>query len=255
MQFSTCRVEILDFLRPSVQTTRQIVSHDWIRITPESPDRLYATISLMNYSQLTDERLLGLVAQKDTVAFEHIYDRHAQVVHNLVVRIVRDPAVADEIVQEAFWLMWKKAADFRQQGSAAAWLYRIARNKSLDMVRRQKRVPMLSFSHQPTPGQGGDLGGAVEENLTHTGAIHQDLTMVESAVSHEFDRRHLQRALADIPREQRLCLELAYFHGMSQRQIADHIDVPVGTVKTRIRMGLEKLEYILRAVGYREEDM
>lgn len=243
-------VGILDFLPRSLQTTRR-----YARSESSSRNRLYVTTSPMNYSQLTDERLLSLVAQKDTVAFEHIYDRHAQVVHNLVVRIVRDPALADEIVQESFWLLWKKAVDFRQQGSAAAWLYRIARNKSLDAVRRQKRVPIHSFSHHQAGGPDGEWEGALDERMSHGDAAHQELTTVEYAVSHEFDRRHLQRALANIPQEQRLCLELAYFSGMSQRQIAAHIDVPVGTVKTRIRMGLEKLEYILRAVGYREEDV
>jgi RNA polymerase sigma-70 factor (ECF subfamily) len=93
--------------------------------------------------QLSDEALLQLIAERDAVALETLYDRHAQMIHNLITRIVRDPAVAAELLQETFWQVWQACGQgqFRGEGVALAWLCRIARNKALDQLRRQKARP------------------------------------------------------------------------------------------------------------------
>jgi len=189
----------------------------------------------VEHSHYSDEELLQLIAQRDANALSEIYDRHAQTVYNLMVRIVREPAIAEDLLQETFWQVWEKAESFSGSGVAAAWLYRIARNKSLDHLRRKKT--------RPQPAQ-----KPISEQI---GLKPQDvhLTSVEIEVERTLQRTRVQDALASIPPEQRQCLELAYFNGMSQRQIAEYTDTPLGTIKTRVRQGLKKLERILRAVG------
>lgn len=195
-------------------------------------------------NQPSDETLLQLIAQREPAALETLYDRHAQTVYNLIGRIVRDTAVADEILQETFWQLWQACGQgqFRAEGAPAAWLYRIARNKSLDQLRRQKARPPIA---QPGPHQTDEQ---LWEEFVAPG-------QVEQLTQQKWDRQYLRQTLARIPADQRVCLELAYFEGMSQRQIADHINTPLGTVKTRLRLGLEKLEYILKMAGYRAEDV
>ncbi len=191
-------------------------------------------------SHYSDEALLQLIVQQDADALSELYDRHAQVMYNLIVRIVKEPASAEHILQEAFWQVWQKSETYSGRGSVAAWLYRIARNKSLDHLRR-------SFARPQTEKK------AISEQV---GKPLQDpsLSEVEMGVQQTLQREQVQSALSQIPAEQRYCLELAYFNGMTQRQIAEHTQTPLGTIKTRVRQGLKKLERILRTVGYRNAD-
>lgn len=195
--------------------------------------------------QLSDEALLQLIAERDAVALETLYDRHAQTIHNLISRIVRDPAIAAELLQETFWQVWQACGQgqFRAEGVAVAWLCRIARNKALDQLRRQKARP------QPVTTESEE-----DEQLLWDQFATSEIA-VEQATEQAWDRQYLRQALQKIPAEQRRCLELAYFEGMSQRQIAEYTGTPLGTIKTRLRMGLEKLEYLLRVAGYRAEDV
>lgn len=197
----------------------------------------------MEYNRHSDDLLLQQIAQKDPAALEAFYDRYAQTVYNLIVRIVRDLALADELLQETFWQVWQKADEFTGKGAAAAWLFRIARNKSLDQLRRQKARP------QPVTTTTPEAEAALWRDL---GANEPPL---ERVTEQSWKQEYLRRALAEIPAEQRLCLELVYFEGMSQRQIAEYTNTPLGTVKTRLRIGLEKLERIFTAAGYRAEDL
>lgn len=95
----------------------------------------------MEYSNYSDKLLLQLIEQKDSEALGELYDRHAQIVFNLIARIVRDLTMADEILQETFWQVWQKAGQLSDQEIPATWLYRIARNKSLEQLRRQNVQP------------------------------------------------------------------------------------------------------------------
>lgn len=202
-------------------------------------------ILLMNYSSYADEVLLNLIAQQDRAAFEELYLRHSQIVFNLIVRIVRDRSIADEILQESFWQAWKKAGDYRGTGAGAAWLYRIARNKSLDVMRKEKRVA----EHGAVENQIDD-DSYLPMVVATSDSVPGGTSAVERQVAQRLDQQHLRDALATIPDEQRRCLELAYFEGYSQSQISKELDVALGTVKTRVRIGLEKLEHILRSAGY-----
>jgi RNA polymerase sigma-70 factor (ECF subfamily) len=183
-----------------------------------------------------------MIARRDADALAALYDRHAQTVYNLIARIVQEPGTADEVLQDTFWQVWQKAGEFHGGGTAAAWLYRIARNKSLDQLRRLNARPQPILSDAA-----GDQ--SIWSMIPATGAE------VERITEHAWRRQHVLEALTNLPPDQRLCLELAYFEGMSQRQIAEHTATPIGTVKTRVRMGLEKLERMLRAAGYQPEDI
>lgn len=211
-------------------------------------------------STLTDESLLRRVASGDRRAFEILYDRQASATYGLILRIVRDRTVADDVLQEAFWQVWKRAGEYRGEGQVAAWIFRIARNRSLDELRRRQRVD----AHTTTgldDWEAGEAPAQSGESRTSNPLLRQlaasRVTTGDAAAefSHEQSRRHVHEALQTIPAEQRLCLELAYFEGMSQQQIAERANLPLGTVKTRMRMGLAKLEHILRAQGYRQEDL
>lgn len=197
----------------------------------------------MKYSHYSDEELLELIVGHDVKALEELYDRHSQTIYNLIMRIVKEPGVAQNLLQETFWQVWKKAGGFKGRGVAAAWLYRIARNKSLDQLRRRKARPQ-------------SVDKPIEE---HFGLSQPNdnvnLTSVEIQVQQKLYREEVRQALNQIPTEQRLCLELAYFDGMSQSEIAKKTNTPLGTIKTRVRMGLKKLERLLRASGYKKQDI
>ncbi len=184
----------------------------------------------------SDEALLDLMRQQDVQALGILYDRHAQTVYSLIVRIVQEPGLAEELLQETFWQVWKGAGRFRGEGSVAAWLYRIARKRSLDRLRRRRARPVDVPRGERDDRE--EMGGEGEE--------------VQAATN--WRREHMRHALRQIPAEQRLCLELAYFEGLSQRQIADRTHTPLGTIKTHMRIGLVKLARLLRAASYWEGD-
>lgn len=182
----------------------------------------------------SDEKLLAEIAQQNPDALEMLYDRHAAGVLGLIQRIVRHPPTAEDLLQDTFWQVWQKAEQYQGSGSAAAWIYRIARNRALDQLRRQQARPQIE-------------DGAVDR-LEQFAAPLQATT--DGHVERSWERGHVLSALAQIPDEQRVCLELAYFDGMTHQQIAEHTRTPLGTVKTRLRIGLDKLERLLRVAGY-----
>lgn len=195
-------------------------------------------LSTEDATRVSDEELLARTVAQDVQAFEALYDRHAKTVYSLILRVVREPEAAEEILQESFWQVWRKAEQYNGDGAVGAWLCRIGRNKALDHLRRVKARP------QAADGEPDAL-----ERIAAP-----ESRQVEAEVNRIWDRQHLQNALAAIPDEQRRCLEMAYFDGKSQREIAEEMGTPIGTIKTRVRIGLEKLERSLRAVGYVESD-
>lgn len=194
-------------------------------------------------AQATDEALLQRVAQQDVAAYEVFYDRHTQVVYSLILRIVRQTARAEELLQETFWQVWRGADSYRGEGAAVAWLLRIARNRALDELRRQKARPQPDETTVDERARTEQMERAMAQS-----APLEDT--VELAVTRRWNQQQVQIALAEIPADQRVCLELSYFEGYSQREIAEHLALPIGTIKSRMRIGMEKLEYQLRSVGF-----
>lgn len=191
----------------------------------------------MNYANDSDKILLYSIAERDADALVELYNRYARPIYNMIMSMVHDHIVADDLLQETFWQVWRKAETYRGDGSVTGWLFRIARNKSLDLLRRRKRRPKPLVVRTEAADQEVWAMLAVESKA-------------ERLTNRLFTDKHLHEALDSIPIEQRVCLELAYFEDMSQSQIAAHVKIPVGTVKTRTRLGLEKLKRFLSGVGY-----
>jgi len=177
------------------------------------------------YTECSDEVLLQAIMQNDVRAFEALYDRHAPIVYNLLFHIVRNESLAEELLQDTFWQVWQKIDQYSGLGAGVAWVHQIARHKALDQLRRQKTKLSL---------RGNEL-----ELHTWSPLLHQP--SAEREFEQGWMRQQVRQALEQIPQEQRLCLELAYFEGLSQQEIAKQTHMPLGTIKTRIRMGMEKV--------------
>jgi RNA polymerase sigma-70 factor (ECF subfamily) len=189
---------------------------------------------------LSDENLIARVAAGDTRAMEHLYTRYARVVYGLALKILANAELAEDVVQETFWRVWNRATTFQAgSGAFAAWLFGIARNLCIDELRRQQSRP-------GRPGAGND-------DLAL--AAIPDIQASLDEVAWEAERRRLiTTALSELPADQRQVIELAYFGGLSQREIADHLNNPLGTVKTRVRLALQKLKTLLQHQGIGLDD-
>lgn len=168
-----------------------------------------------------DAELVVKVSEGDRKAFLKLYDRYARRVYGLALRMLGERGIAEEVSQETFLKLWSRAASFNPtRGSLKNWLLVITRRTAIDRIRFESRRPPLV-----------DI-----ENK----AVWMDMVDPESS-SEEARWQSLHFALLDLPSEQKQVIELAFYHGMSHRQIADHLRAPLGTVKTRIRLGMEKL--------------
>lgn len=186
----------------------------------------------MNASTLSDEDLLSRVARGDTTALEALFDRYAPSIRGLGRKILGDDAGLDDLVQETFWRMWTRAGTYEpKRGRAASWLFGIAHHLAIDHLRRRQSRPD-PVELEPAEG-------------------YPDLsTDVAEAAQASIESKLVREAFQALPGDQRKVLELAYFEGRTRREIADVLQVPLGTVHTRARLGLMKLRAELRARGY-----
>jgi len=175
--------------------------------------------------RLADEELMPLIGEKDPEAFEVFYDRHGGVAYSLAYRIVGEKAAAEDVTQEAFISVWRSGARFdRARGSVRSWMLSIVRNRAIDMLRsRAGKAPKLTFDDDAV------LEQRPAEELTD-----------EEAMQHE-TAQEVRGAVGSLPGEQAKVIELAYFGGFSQSEIATMLGVPLGTVKGRMRLGMEKI--------------
>jgi RNA polymerase sigma-70 factor (ECF subfamily) len=188
---------------------------------------------------LDDEALMARVAGGDTDALDLLYRRYARIVYGLALRILESSGLAEDAVQETFWRVWSRRATFQVGGGQfAPWLFGIARNYCIDELRRQRSRPMSST---------GDPSQVLM-------AIPDDQQSVDDLTWEGERRRLITSALADLPDDQREVIELAYFRGLSQREIAEQLNNPLGTVKTRVRLALQKLKGLLQHQGIGLED-
>lgn len=188
----------------------------------------------------SDEALMSLVAGGDSQALEQLYGRYARVAYGLAVKILSNAEQAEDVVQEAFWRVWNRAATFQAgNGQFAPWLFGIVRNLCIDEIRRRQSRPTALQ-------QDSD-----EQALLAVPDSQPDM----DTLTWEAERRRLiTSALAELPPDQRQVIELAYFGGLSQREIADKLNNPLGTVKTRVRLALGKLKGVLQHQGIGQED-
>jgi RNA polymerase sigma-70 factor, ECF subfamily len=180
---------------------------------------------------LADEDLMHLVRDGDPRAFELVYERHGTAAFSLAYRMTGRRGAAEDVVQEAFLSLWRSGARYdRTRGSVRTWVLGIVHNRSIDALRR-------STTHDRR--RASDEG--IEERFE--AGVRTD---VEAARRQE--AAEVRQALAELPVDQSRAIELAYFGGYSHAEIADLLDTPIGTVKGRIRLGLDKLRTRLGGV-------
>lgn len=185
--------------------------------------------------QAPDSALVAQAAAGDERALGELYDRYGGMAFSLACAIVVEHADAEEVVADAFAQVWRSASGFEpSRGSVAAWLATIVRTRALDLVRSRRRRARVLEEAAVVTDEGETLVLAPTSESPDRGA---ELTETSTIV---------RRSLAELPLPQRRVIELAYFGGLSQSEIAAHLSEPLGTVKTRMRAGMEKLRQALR---------
>ena len=178
------------------------------------------------HAHLSDEALVALVARDDEDALAELYDRMSRIAYGLALRVLRDERHAEDAVQEAFLQVWRSAASFRaERAKASTWILTLVHRRAVDLVRREQR-------RQADP-------------LTDESDTAQAPEQTEEAVWLRFERERVQTALKQLPDVQREALELAYYGGFSQSELAERLGVPLGTIKSRMFAGLARLRELL----------
>ena len=183
----------------------------------------------MGADEARDLHLMGRVAAGDRQAFGELYDRHAAVLLGFLVRMLRRRETAEEVLQEAFVKAWKLAGRYRPERAAPrAWLLTLARSSAIDRIRssqaRTRREGDWTRSERGTPAE--PVGTA--------------------RIEAEETRGSVAAALGRLPQEQRRCIELAFFEGLTHREVAERLEQPLGTVKSRILLGMKRLRLALQ---------
>jgi RNA polymerase sigma-70 factor, ECF subfamily len=174
-----------------------------------------------------DTTLLGRIADGDATALRSLYRRVSNRAMAIALRLLKDKAEAEDIVQDTFLEVWRRAAQYEpSRGGAAAWVVTIARNRAIDRLRAHARSAKKTRAQLDQPSVSSEPVG------------------LELALQKR-DRERVLGALLSLPPEQRYVIELAYFEGMSQTEIASHSREPLGTVKTRMRLAMAKLADLL----------
>jgi RNA polymerase sigma-70 factor (ECF subfamily) len=180
---------------------------------------------------------VACVADGDADALAQLYDRYSVAVYSLCVRILREPAAAEEVAQEVFVRLWRSAASSEpERGRVSTWLLRIAHNLALNEIRRRQSCPVTA------PETDWAMEGATLSDPSVEGDPATAAWMRERAVA-------IRAALAQLPTAQRRANELAFFGGLSQAEIAAGLGDPLGTVKSRIRVGMQHLRELLLSAG------
>ena len=184
----------------------------------------------VNLDDWDDERLIAGVAGARTDALAALYDHYRRLIFSVALRVLNDESLAEEVTQDVFIQVWKKVSLYHpDQGRLVTWLASLSRNRSIDLLRRRSIRPeghQMSWADGSSP----DL---------------EDPAAVEPEVELRLERQRLIRAIDALPAEQQAVLSLAYFQGMSHQQIAGALGEPLGTVKTRLRLAMQKLRQAL----------
>lgn len=187
----------------------------------------------MNYSMVDDQGLLKLIAHEDKEALGQLYDRYGGLVFSIAIKSVGHQETAEEITQDVFLRVWQNARSYQvQKGKVSTWIARITRNRAIDMIRRYKiRPESQSVNWETAPHPEPRSANNVESKVEISARRDQVITAVDS-----------------LPKEQKESLALAFFWGYTHQEIADYLDLPLGTVKTRIRLAMQKLRRLLEGM-------
>ena len=190
---------------------------------------------LVSLAEMSDPKLVEYVALGRPEALAELYDRYSRVVMSFAFRILGDRAGAEELLQEVFLRTWRQAGSFSEtRGSFITWLLSITHNMAIDEIRKRNRRPQRVNSDDPVQ---------LLANMRDTD------TPVEDRAIGVTLRDEITAALRELPPAQRNVIEMAYFQGLTQREIAEETGEPLGTIKTRIRLGMRKLRELLPEHG------
>lgn len=185
----------------------------------------------VDYLAAEDQALLAFIVNRQAEALSVLYDRYGRLLYSVAYHLVGNQQLAEEITLDVFRRVWEKAASYREdRASVRTWLTSMTRNRAIDILRREGVRP------------------------EHNSISWADLTIEpyaeghtpETAVSQQLQKQKVHAALAELPEEQQEVLVLAFFNGYSHSQIATQLAMPLGTVKTRIRLGMQKLRHTLQ---------
>ncbi|WP_322907622.1 RNA polymerase sigma factor [Paenibacillus sp. SGZ-1009] len=177
-------------------------------------------------NELMDDReLMRRIAAKDPTALEQVYDRYERAIYSFAYRIVHDAMAAEEVVQELFLRVWNHAERYdRSQGKLSTWMFTIARNIAVDMLRRKASRAVAD-----------PVGDEALQVLPDTSAD------VEQEVALNFERQRIREAMMELREEQQQVIESIYFHGLTQHEVSEKFSIPLGTVKSRVRLAIRQL--------------
>jgi RNA polymerase sigma-70 factor (ECF subfamily) len=179
-------------------------------------------------AHLSDEALVLMAARSEESALAELYDRYGRAAYGLALRVARDAAIAEEVVQEAFLSLWRTAARFvPERSKASTWILTLVHRRAVDAVRREQRRRTEPLDHAPEPSVGG---------------VDEDAWL-------RLQRERVQEALRLLPDAQREALELAYYGGFSQSELAERLGQPLGTIKSRMFHGLTRMRELLGEPG------
>ncbi len=182
----------------------------------------------------TDKQLISAICTGSEAAIEMLYERYHRYAYALAYRILRDPVAAEDIVQDVFLSIWRKASSYQaQSGSVQSWIQAIVRNRSIDKIRASAHrdyqwTPLQVENEQDPPSEEPDVWEQAWQSEEH---------------------RIICEVMEQIPDEQRMVIELAYFGGLTHTEISEQYQIPLGTVKGRMRLGLQKMKSLLVARG------
>ncbi|AIQ55404.1 RNA polymerase sigma factor [Paenibacillus sp. FSL R7-0331] len=184
-----------------------------------------------------DVQLMQLIRQKDPDALEKLYDRYEQMIYSFAYRIVKDSMAAEEVMQELFMRIWKNAEQYDStKGKLPTWMFTVTRNIAIDLLRKTNTRPAQQSADSEEVQQ-----------LRDTGAMTED--MVEMLLAGE----QVREALLELSRDQQQVVDLIYYQGLTQQEAAYHVAVPLGTVKSRVRLAMRQLQKRLIHWGRRDQ--
>jgi RNA polymerase sigma-70 factor (ECF subfamily) len=186
---------------------------------------------MLDLSPIADDQLVLRIAAGEAAALETLYDRYVRQCFGLALRMVSEPALAEEVVQEVFLKLWSRPDSYSaHKGAFVSWLLSLVHHRCVDELRKRSRTEVALDNEQPL-------------SVLNTRPDPQPDPSEQVWVLEQ--QRVVRQALTELPENQRQVLELAYFGGLSQSQIAERLSQPLGTVKTRMRMGLQNLRQLL----------
>ena len=186
--------------------------------------------------QITDQELLSKIASRDERALSQLYDRYSKLLFGTAVSILHETDDAEDILQEVFVQVWRKASTYQPTlGTVKNWLVRISHNRAINMLRSKRNREKQAEVSLP------------DDSAIRSQEFVSDLEDSPWAgTSRAEEQAHISSAMSSLPEDQRMLIDLAFFQGYSHSEIAEKVAIPLGTVKTRIRSGMQSLKMQLR---------